>query len=916
MRLVAEDRTTMEIGVIADTEQHDRLEDLFNEVVNLPSEKREAFLGSIDEENNEIGDQVRRLLAAHERGCSIIDGGAITVQERNAEEITVAPEITLEPSAFLGNHRIIRQIGRGGMGRVYLAHDTKLFRQVAIKVLPPEVSSDPERIRRFRREAHIISGLNHPCIITIFEVGESDGLDYLVTEFVEGSTLRNLASQRPMDAAKVVKIVLQVAEALGAAHRAGVVHRDIKPENIMLRDDGYVKVLDFGLATVDLQKQPTIVQEYSTYTTQHSIPRGIGGTPSYMSPEQSEGEFVDARSDIFSLGIVTYELLTGTLPFKGSNVLEIREAFMSDTPVPIAELRPELPPLLSNIVTRMLQKEPGRRFQKSAELIDELKLVEALLNAENRTPFLPTVSEPATTPLPNPTPKPLDQEIYQGFPNAVHATMRFVRARRTEIVLFVAAALIATYVYTLLKTPGVDSLAILPLENRTGEQSLDVLSEGLTEGLIGSLSQIKGMKKVISHSSVRRYQDTNKDAKTITSELDVGALVVSNIIRKSGHIIWTIELIDPNGRRIWGDQHERASEKENFSELPGEVALEISKALRITPSGQLAGQGRLRGTASAEAYEAYNVGRSVMDKRRQEEQGLLLAISRFQYAIDKDPTYSQAYAALSMAYSRLGIAFRPPSEMFWNARQYAIKARDLNSALPDAHVALATVAYRYDWKWSEAEKEIKTALDLDPSSVDAQVLYCNLLWTLDRPEEALSHARTAFSVDDASFTPRATLGTAYIFTRDFVSAEREYKSLLDMSGNYVFSYRAFSYIREHEGRYNEAIAELNKAMKIDAEDPTVLAALGRVLALQNKKVEALAVVQKMREISTRKHFSPIHFAEVYAELGDSDKAMVELEKAERERSAYMPLIADRLTLKALRGDPRFIALLNRLNIPT
>lgn len=913
MRLVAEDPTTMEAGVIADAEQHDRTEDLFHEVVNLPAEKREAFLVTIDKENKELGLQVRRLLAAHEKVCSIIDG-MITVQENKSGEVTVAPEITLEPASFLGNHRIIRQIGRGGMGRVYLAHDTKLFRQVAIKVLPPEVSSDPERIRRFRREAHIISGLNHPCIITIFEVGESDGLDYLVTEFVEGSTLRNLASRRPMDAAKVVKIVLQVAEALGTAHRAGVVHRDIKPENIMLRDDGYVKVLDFGLAIVDLQKQPTIVQEYSTYTTQHSIPGRIMGTPSYMSPEQSEGEFVDARSDIFSLGIVTYELLTGTLPFKGSNVVEMREAFVNDTPAPIAELRPELPPLLSNIVTHMLQKEPGRRFQKTAELIDELKLVEALLDAENKTPLLPTVSEAGTAPLPVPTPKPKDENLYQ-FPNALHATMRFVRARRSEILLLIAVALIATYLYKLLTIPGVDSLAVLPLENRTGEESLDVLSEGLTEGLIGSLSQIKGIKKVISHAAVRRYQGTDKDAKTITTDLTVGALVVSNIIRRSGHIVWSIELIDPNGRRIWGDQHERASEKENFSELPGEVALEISKALRITSPGEIARQGRMRGTASAEAYEAFNIGRSVMDKRRGEEQGLLLAVSRFQEAIDKDRTYSQAYAALSMAYSRLGIAFRPPSEMFWNARECAIKARDLNSSLPDAHVALATVAYRFDWNWSEAEKEIKTALELDQSSVEAHLLYCNLLWTIDRPQEALSHARDAVSVDNVSFTPRATLGTAYIFTRDFVNAEREYKILLEMSSNYVFSYRALSYIREHEGRYDEAMAELNKAMKIDDEDPTVLAAMGRVLALQNKKIEALAIVQKMREISMRKHFSPIHFAEVYAELGDSDKAMAELEKAERERSAYMPLIADRLTFKALRGDARFIRLLERLKIP-
>ena len=874
----------------------DRSEELFHTVVNLPQAEREAFLARIDTENSELGSAIRRLLAAHERSFPFIDGPTITVHDNPVSDIADEPEVVLEPGSYLGTHRIIRRIGAGAMGRVYLADDTKMARPVAIKVLPPQVSSDPERIRRFKREARIISGLNHPYIITIFEVGEFEGKNYLVTELVEGSTLRQLSGRRPMDPAKVVKIISQIAEALRAAHKAGVVHRDIKPENIMLRDDDYVKVLDFGLAKIEPQSVTRILPEDSTYSTQHSLPGRIMGTPNYMSPEQAHGRPVDARSDIFSLGVVAYELLSGKLPFRGSNIVEIREAFMNDTLVPIGQLRPELPGLLNHVVTRMLEKEPARRYQKATELLTDLGTVKEKLASDNNTRSFPPKPEPGPVPVPPPS---------------------FIQRLTLYLSLALVTSIVVAVIWLALSSrPAAISIAVLPLENRTGDASLDALSEGLTVGLIGSLAQIKGMDKVISHASVRDYKKGNKDAGTITTDLRVGALVISNIVRKDGHIVWSVELVDPKGRRIWGNQLERASEKANFSELPGKVAFDIARALGIGVGSEIAGQGRSKPTESAEAFNECNWGRSLMDRRRGDEQGLVAAATHFENAINLDKSYSQAYAGLSMAYSKLGIAFRSPSEMFSLARQMAIKARDLNEALPDAHVALATVAYRYDWNWDETEKEIRIALDQDPSSVEAHSLYCYLLWTLDRPKDALEHALKAVSIDPGSLGPRATLGTAYIMLRSFAKAEKEYTTLLENEPKYVASYRAFSYIHEHQGQYDKAVEELNTALGFAREDPTVLSAMGRLLALQKKPDEARGIIARMREIETRKHVSPILFAEVYAELGDFDTAMAELDKAVGEHSAYMPLIADRLTLKALRGDPRFIALLKRLKIPS
>jgi serine/threonine protein kinase/tetratricopeptide (TPR) repeat protein len=907
-------------------ERLSRIESLFHAALELPQQDRVPFLRNANKEDRDLVDEVLALIAAHEKGNELLDSPTVAGEGRLFSEKSTQAAALFSQGARLNDYRIVSFLDRGGMGEVYLADDTRLLRKVALKILPPGLSWNPERLRRFKREAYAISGLNHPNIITIYEIGESEGLHFIATEYIEGRTVRQICREERLRPGKTIEIIAQVAAALGAAHAQGVVHRDIKPENIMVRPDGFVKVLDFGLAKLELHERQEAF-ELLSQSSRGSMDGLIVGTPTYMSPEQACGKPVDARSDLFSLGVVAYELLSGKAPFTGENAGEILAAVAKAKPEPIQQVVTGLPPGLDQIVSRMLSRDPGSRYQNAAELIEDLNILRNRKDDGRAGLSLPATSVagvPDNVTLPSagfsipvlPDASGLESRLSLILRRSTNSMLRSVREHR--IFSIGVGLVILTALGLLLWPRQIDSLAILPLVNETGDSNLGYLTDGLTENLINSLNQVSGGDlSVISSTSSSKFKPDVDDPASFASKLSVDALVVGRVTRDdAGNLVLSIELINPfNKRQIWGNRYERSGGKGNFSFLPGQIAVAICEELGISGAKDKVYQGSSRPTATVEAYELYLHARNLLNTKRNDENSLLLSVDYLRRSIQKDSTYAPAYAGLSMVYSRLGVIALQPSEMFAQARENAITARDLDPTLADAHVALAYIAYRHDWNWGEAEKELKLALEYNPNFVDAHLQYCYLLSTLDRLPEALSHGQRAVSIDPYSILANSTLATILYFSGSLDQGDALFQKLLVSHPRDFGVYRALAYGQERRGNLEKALEYLNTALQLAPDNTTAVSDQGRLFAKQGRQADALAIIGKLRTMAQQKYVSPTLFAEIYADLGDFDSAMIELDKAVKIQCAYIPLIADRFSLKRLRSDPRFVAFLNRLKIP-
>jgi len=790
-----------------------------------------------------------------------------------------------ESGSLLGSYEILASLGSGGMGDVYRARDRKLGREVAIKVLRPGLASDPERLLRFEQEARTASALNHPNIVTIHEIGEHQGTRYIAMEYVEGSTLRELLVSGPLPPRKLLELGKQIAEGLAKAHAAGIVHRDLKPENIMLSRDGYVKILDFGLAK--LRPYPSgIDSEMATSDRVETQEGVIVGTVAYMSPEQAKGLPVDFRSDQFSFGAILYELATGKRPFEKSSTAETRRAILGEEPEPVRSHNPSVPPPLARILERCLAKNSQDRYDSTRDLAREI------LAVESSAPPLPAGAAARTS-----------WRAGAALAAAVLAILvvafflsRIQRRDRIETTI----------------GPGIQSIAVLPLENLSGDPEQEYFADGMTEALITELSRFSALR-VVSRTSVMRYKDTQAPLPQIGRELSVDAIVEGSVLKADSRVRVTAQLIDARAdRHLWAENYDR--ELRDILALHSEVAREIAREVQValTP----AEESRLAeaGPIDPEAYEAYLRGRYHFNRTSEAE--LEKAVGYFEGALAKEPRYAAAYSGLADSYNRLGMTLigRPPGEMRSKAIAAASEALRIDEGLAEAHVSLGWAKF-FDRDWHGAEESFLRAIALNPKYAEAHQLYSLYLVALGRFDQAIAEGRRAVEIDPLSVNSRARLGQVLFYARRYDNAVREFRNALELDPNFVFALWHLGDTYAQVSRYDEAISVLEKAATLSKRNPAVLGYLGCAYAKSGRGAEARELLKELTELSETRYIPPITLAWLDACLGDREGAFESFEEAFAERSYLLVYLAVYPPLDWLKDDPRFRDLLRRMSFP-
>ena len=840
---------------------------------------------------------------------------------------------SLAPDMIIGHYRIVSKIGAGGMGEVYLAKDTKLDRKVAIKFLHEAFSKDVDKLNRFIQEAKAASALNHPNILTVYEIGEVDGKNYIATELIDGSTLReHLSHKEPLRLNQILKIGVQVAEALAAAHQAGIIHRDIKPENIMLRKDGYAKVLDFGLAKLSEPGAITIGSgsEDATRVQVNTSPGMVMGTVCYMSPEQARGKVTDARTDIWSLGVVLYEMLSGKVPFSGETV--------NHTIVSILEKEPPLltnvPSELQRIVRKSMTKDVEMRYQTAHDLLIDLKNLRRDLDIQGEFERSIIRNRAATTESANEN----QTQVYGS--GSVAATSSGLAAGTVGVsrssssleyavtqakshklaaaivALLLVVALSAAIYFGFVHGDGaegqINSIAVLPFENRSGNADSEYLSDGLTESLIYRLSQLPNLK-VSPANSVFRYKGKDADVKTIGSELGVNAVMVGRMLQRGQDLTISVELIDAtNNKLIWGEQYDRKSS--DLLTTQREIAAAIVQKLQLKFSGSEAKGLAKTYTESNEAYQHYLKGRFYWNKRNAEN--LRKAIDEFSAASEKDPNYALAYVGLADCYVILPFydITAISQDVLPKAKAYAARALEIDPSLGEAHASLAYVHYML-WNWAEAEAEFERAIELSPNYATGHKWYGNYLEDMRRDDESLREFRRAQELDPLSLIIAVNLADRYLDSGDLKSAYAEVIKVMDLDPSYAEAQHPLSLIYLRQGKKNEALAAARKGVELSGRTGFYLSNLGFIHAQTGNQNEALNVIKELEAKYSRREATGYHVAAVFVGLGDKDSAFSWLEKDFRNRTSTLVAWMDFPPFDSLRDDSRMVDLRQRMGLP-
>ena len=778
----------------------------------------------------------------------------------------------------LGHYRILEKVGSGGMGVVYRARDEQLERDVALKVLPSGTLSNDASRRHFRNEALALAKLNHPNIETVYEFDTQDGTDFLVMEYVPGKTLADRLIGGALPEKEVIALGMQIAAALAEAHEHGIVHRDLKPANIALTEKGQAKVLDFGLAKLLRPRDETTADNLSST-------QGAAGTLPYMSPEQLRGEQVDARSDIYTIGAVLYEMATYRRAFSEPLASRLIDAVLHQTPVPPRALNPRISPELERIILKCLDKNPEQRYQSAKELLVDLRRLEQSTSGELVTPA--------------PPPK---------------RWSRGAKLAAYGLAAPVALAAMLTAIYAggwrdrllgRLRPPQIRSLAVLPFANLSGDPNQDYFADGMTEALITDLGQIQALR-VISRTSAMQFKATRKPLDQIASELHVDAIIEGSVLRSGDVAQVTARLVyGPSDSQLWSKSYQR--DLRNLLVMQGEVASAIVHEIDITLTPQE--QARLASgrPVNPAAHEAYLRGRYLNQGTSSQQRK---AREYFEEAIRIDPNYAPAYAGLA-DYYLLSLQIRPLVSMP-QAKQLALKALDLAPALAEAHMELALIHFYADWDWAAADTEFRRALELSPSDAEAHRTYSFYLAALGRTDEAQVESLQAQQFDPLSIWTQVTAGYVFYFNRKYDEAIGQCRKALDWDPHSVGGYDCLGASYLAKGMYEQAIAAAQEANRLSDNDPTRLVGLGRAYALAGRKPGAHIVLDKLRQHSTATYVSPYFFATIYAALGENDEAFTWLNEALRERDVYLAWLKVDSAVDPLRRDPRFQELLHHV----
>jgi TolB-like protein/predicted Ser/Thr protein kinase len=744
----------------------------------------------------------------------------------------------------LSHYRIISRLGEGGMGKVYLAEDTKLNRQVALKLIPTEACCDEKIRERIEREARAVAALNHPNIVTVYSVEEFEGRHFITMELVRGKTLCELVPDDGLEVEPLFDLAVTLTDAISAAHEGGITHRDLKPENVMVTSEGRLKVLDFGLAK--LVEPPTEVTVSTPGTT--TQPGRILGTIAYMSPEQAEGKTVDHRSDVFSLGVVIYEMATGRRPFEGRSAASVFSSILRDTPSSVCEVKPTLPRHLAWIVKKALNKDPERRYQSAKDLRIDL------------------------------------EELKEGLAASVRGAAAEEASR-------------------------IESMAVLPLRNLAGDPEQDFFVDGMTEALIADLSGIRGVR-VVSRSSAMQFKDVSRPLREIAQELHVDAIVEGSVLRSGGRVRITVELVNiATDTNMWAQSYERGLE--DILTLQGELAHAVAQEIRGKLSPQTQARLATSRQVDPDALEAYLKGRYYWNRRTEEtlKHGIEFFNRAIDIDPTYGPAYAglaDSYNILGFYYHLA------PGDAFPRAKAAALRALEMDETLTDVHALVGYSRLYHDWAGPACEEDFKRALEANPGSAEGHRYYANYLTVAGRYDEALAECDQACRLDPLSLINSAARGWGRYFHRKYDAVVRHLRNTLEMDRTFALAYLYQAWALQMLDRHEDALGALRCAAKYGGRVPLMDAHLAHGHALAGQEDEARRILGELGEQSESRYVSPYLIALVHVGLGDADEAFAWLDKACDERVHFLVFMDHEPKLDPIRSDERFLKLRSRI----
>jgi serine/threonine-protein kinase len=879
-------------------ERWQQVKNLFHAALELDASQRAAFLDEACAGDPSLRRQVEALMASHEGAPSFLEAPALEV----AAQMMAQEQANSPVRQTIGPFKIVKRLGAGGMGEVYLAEDTRLGRKVALKLLAPALVADSQSRIRFLREAQLASALDHPNICTIHEIGQADGHYFISMQYVEGETLKQVIGGRPLSLESLLSISLQVADALRAAHAHGIIHRDIKSNNIIITAQGQAKVLDFGLAKL---LEPEAGGAESDLTRSGAML----GTPSNMSPEQARGERVDHRSDIFSFGVLLYEMATGRTPFKRKSPAETMNAVINEPHTPVSEINKDVPPGLVAVIDRALAKESGARYQSMPEMLGDLRGVVAQAGSL-RDPF-DSAEVPDGVIVPYVSPR--RRTWLGGLRRWTQNPTRAVALALAASVVLVGLALIIYSLWPKHPVPPapIKSIAVLPFKPLVAESRDETLEMGMTDTLITKLSAIRQIN-VRPISAVRKYTGLDQDPMAAGREQRVDAVLDGSIQKSGEKIRVTVRLVRvEGGAPLWASQFDE--KMTDIFAVQDSISERVAGALAVKLTSEEKQRLTKPYTANTEAYELYLKGRYHLN--RLTDDGFLKSLDYFQQAIERDPNFALAHAGVAESYNALGgFNVRPPKEVYPKAKSAAVNALKLDDALAQAHTALATIKLAYDWDWSGAEREFNRAIELNPSDSEAHYQYGYYLAFVGQFDEALREIRRAQELDPVSLVKITGVAQVLFLARRYDEAMAECRKALEMDPNLGFAHWLLGLAYTQKGMYEPAILALQRSIPLSGDSLDEPASLAHAYALSGNRGEARKILDELKQQAKHKYLSPTVIAALYGALGEENQAFAWLDKAYDERDSLLIGLRVEPMFDPLRSDPRFTDLLRRVGL--